>query len=179
MRISNVTSRTGDQGSSSLADGSRLPKGHLIFEVLGGLDELNSHLGLLLSRVEIEHELRPHLVQIQNHLFDLGGILALPGQTGNLSQNSLTLEAWIEEYNTKLPPLEEFILPGGNQAAATTHLARAVCRRAERHLWQLLEQQDYPKSTAIYLNRLSDLLFIFARTFNRLSNTPEPFWQRE
>ncbi|MDX8386169.1 MAG: cob(I)yrinic acid a,c-diamide adenosyltransferase [Gallionella sp.] len=178
MRLSKITTRTGDDGTTGLADGSRLGKEHARIAALGSLDELSSNLGVLLAE-DLPLEMRTLFLKIQNDLFDLGGALALPTQ-GIFLENKIT---WLDEqialYNTDLPPLREFILPGGTRAGALCHVARTVARRAERDLVGLSKAEPLPQHALQYLNRLSDLLFVLSRCINRQQDEPETFWQAE
>lgn len=175
-RLSNIVTRTGDDGTTGLADGTRLPKSHPRIAVIGSVDELNSHIGLLLSEA-LPQDVRDVLLQIQNDLFDLGGALASP--PAPLPPVGLTrLDTATAHYNTGLPPLKEFILPGGTRVAALCHVARTVARRAERDLALLANSDSIPENGLSYLNRLSDLLFVLSRVLNRAANQPEDCWQR-
>jgi len=176
MRLSKIVTRTGDGGTTGLADGSRLPKNHPRIATIGSVDELNSHLGVLLAEI-VPDAVRAELLLIQNDLFDLGGVLASSGapfDTRKLGR----LDAAIERYNTGLPPLKEFVLPGGSHAAAQCHVARAVTRRAERDYVQLMEKDAASQEGLHYLNRLSDLLFVLCRVLNLASGHTETLWQR-
>jgi cob(I)alamin adenosyltransferase len=177
-RITKVVTRTGDDGSTGLADGSRRAKSSLRIEAMGDVDELNSCLGLLLSQ-GCDQELAAPLRDVQNTLFDIGGELALPGAKRLDDGRVQHLEALIARHNQNLPPLREFILPGGNPAAAACHLARAVCRRAERRLFQLAESENLNPCSTTYLNRLSDLLFIMARVLTRRGGDGEIYWRKD
>ncbi len=161
-RITRVTTRTGDKGTSSLADGTRLAKADPRFEAIGTVDELNSVLGVLITHLTADAPLFDACRQVQQALFDLGANLATSGQTP--APLPETLEEEVERLNATLPPLTEFVLPGGTPAAAAAHVCRAVCRRAERTLWAL--QRDDAEPGARYLNRLSDLFFVIARVCN-------------
>lgn len=175
MRISKVTTRTGDDGTTSLADGTRLPKGHVRIDVIGEVDELNSQIGLLLTEIGPE-DLRAELLHLQNDLFDLGAALATPGapfDEGKLAR----LDASIERHNAGLPPLREFVLPGGCRAGALCHVARCVARRAERAYCRAMEPEPLPRAGLLYLNRLSDLLFVLSRVLNRAAGQAEACWQ--
>ena len=176
MRLSKITTRTGDDGTTGLADGSRLPKDHPRIAAIGSVDELNSHLGVLLAE-SLPDEVRKELLNIQNDLFDLGGMLATPGapfDTGKLAR----LDEAIMHYNTGLSPLKEFILPGGTRAAALCHVARSVARRAERDYFHLSQEETAPLEGLHYLNRLSDLLFVLSRELNRAAGQTETYWSR-
>lgn len=178
-RLSKIATRTGDDGTTGLGDGSRVSKDDARIAAIGDVDELNSCIGVLLCE-PMPSDVRDALTRIQNDLFDLGGELSIPGhsmiQTSHLAQ----LDAWLAEYNATLPPLKEFILPGGSRAAALAHVARTVCRRAERQIVML----GTTKGTAIneaprrYVNRLSDLLFVLARVLNRVDGGCDILWRR-
>ncbi len=174
-RLTKIYTRTGDGGSTGLADGSRVPKDHPRIEVLGCLDELNSIIGLIL--VQAEPDPPPQLARIQNRLFDLGAELATPGAERTQSEDVAYLEAALDGYNADLPPLREFILPGGGSAATFCHLARALCRRTERRLVALNRAEPLNPETLRYINRLSDLLFVLARVLARRDGGSEVFWQ--
>ncbi len=177
-RLSKITTRTGDGGTTGLADGSRLSKNHPRIALIGDLDELNSHLGVLRAQVLIE-DINAVLLDIQHHLFDIGGELALPGRCVIATNQLLVLDAAIATYNQQLPPLREFVLPGGNTAAAQAHVARSVCRRVERgFVGQLVELALNPVSVQ-YMNRLSDLLFVLARVLARENNGSEVMWRHQ
>ncbi len=178
-RLTKIYTRTGDQGTTGLGNGQRIAKSHRRVEAMGMVDELNSVIGLLLCE-EISGHIRDILQFVQHRLFDIGGELSIPGHTVITEQNIEQLEVWIDEMNDPLPPLKEFILPGGSKAAAVSHLARTVCRRAERSVIQLAEEQEglVQTDSIAYLNRLSDLLFVLSRQLNRERNVPDVFWQR-
>jgi len=178
-RLTKIYTRTGDQGTTGLGNGQRIAKSHRRVEAMGTVDELNSVIGLLLCE-EISGHIRDILQFVQHRLFDIGGELSIPGHTMITEQNIEQLEVWIDEMNDPLPPLKEFILPGGSKAAAVSHLARTVCRRAERSVIQLAEEQEGQVQThrIAYLNRLSDLLFVLSRQLNREQNVTDIFWQR-
>lgn len=175
-RLSHIVTRTGDAGSTGLADGRRVPKYDARIVTLGEVDELNSYLGLLLTET-LPEDLRELVTDIQNDLFDLGGELALPGHPQVHEAHVLRLDQAIAELNAGLPPLKEFVLPGGTRAAALAHVCRTVCRRAERSLVRLAERDTLSPYLGQYLNRLSDLLFVLARRLNRLAGQPEPTWR--
>lgn len=172
-RISRVTTKSGDAGNSSLADGTRLPKTHERFEAIGTIDELNSFVGLLIVNLKEQPAQADNAVfaqNIQQALFDLGGALAFPGSENFPSPTDL--EEAVAALNAELPPLTEFVLPGGTQGSALAHLCRTICRRAERCMWALPEDTN-PGAT--YLNRLSDYFFVLARTLNE--GTTEEQWR--
>lgn len=165
-RLSKITTRTGDDGTTGLADKSRVSKDHPRVEAIGDIDELNSQIGLLLTEM-LPKEMRDLLTQVQHHLFDLGGELAMPAFTGITQEKVLVLDDAIEKQNTSLPPLKEFVLPGGSRASSLAHVCRAVCRRAERRVVGLARNEEVSPLTVQYLNRLSDLLFVLARALNK------------
>jgi cob(I)alamin adenosyltransferase len=177
-RLTRITTRSGDKGESGLGDGSRHRKTEPHFHALGDIDELNCALGIVVACLAVDHPLRAHLIEIQSRLFDLGGAIALPRTDYSLAADVLVLDRLIAEYNQRLGPLANFILPGGTPSGAHAHLARAVCRRAERSLWELTAAcpNDYDESLTVFLNRLSDVLFVFARILNE--HTPELLWQQ-
>jgi len=165
-RLSRIVTRSGDAGQTGLADGRRLPKHAPRIHALGDVDELNAQLGLLLCE-PLPDDVRRVLTQVQHRLFDLGGELALPGQPVLADEAVAELDAALEAHNAALPPLKEFILPGGTRSAALAHVARTVARRAERTLVALHEAEPLRDAPRLYLNRLSDLLFVLARVLNR------------
>lgn len=178
MRLTKISTKTGDDGSTGLADGKRLGKEHARITSLGSVDELNSHIGVILAE-KLPPEIRTSLVKIQNDLFDLGGTLAQPEKEVFAKAKVAWLDEQVERNNADMPPLREFILPGGLRAGAQCHLARTVARRAERDLVQLSRDSRIPKQAIPYLNRLSDLLFVFARQINLQDGVAESFWQSE
>jgi len=178
MRLTKITTRTGDTGSTGLADGTRIGKEHSRIAALGSVDELNSQLGVLLAE-ELPSDIRAVLLQIQNDLFDLGGAYALPAQDIFAESKVAWLDEQIAHYNAGLPALREFILPGGSRAGALCHVVRTVARRAERDLVVLALGNSAPPQALPYLNRLSDLLFVLSRCINRTQAAPETFWRRD
>ena len=177
MRLSKITTRTGDDGTTGLADGSRLSKDSPRIEAIGAVDELNSQLGLLLTET-LPQSVRDGLATIQHDLFDLGGELALPQRPAITETQVLRLETLIGQFNADLPSLKEFILPGGCRAAALCHVVRTVCRRAESACVRLNHAEPLSPSLLHYLNRLSDLLFVLARVINRANEFNETLWQK-
>ncbi len=175
-RLSKIYTRTGDDGTTGLADGSRVPKDHARVEAYGTVDELNSVLGLLLTK-SLPPEVREPLTDIQHVLFDLGGELSVPGRQALDAARTARLETLLDKLNANLPPLKEFILPGGVEAAALCHLARTVCRRAERRTIALARAERVNPEAVRYLNRLSDLLFVMARYLNAKAGAPDALWQ--
>ena len=175
MRLTKITTRTGDDGTTGLSDGKRIRKDSARITVIGSVDELNSHLGVLLAE-PMQDDLQRELLQIQNDLFDLGGMLATPGAPFDAAKLA-RLDTSISRYNAELPQLREFILPGGTRSAALCHVARTEARRAERDLFHLMLNESIPNEGLQYLNRLSDLLFVLSRTLNRSANQGEQFWK--
>ena len=178
VRLTRIYTRGGDKGQTSLGDGSRVPKTDLRIAAYGTVDELNAQLGLVLA-AEVADEFRPWLEQVQNDLFDLGADLSVPlgGERERLRvtpEQTARLEGWCDEVNERLEPLKSFVLPGGGEVAARLHVARTVCRRAEREAVALAESQDVASEVLAYLNRLSDLLFILARAS---VSGEEPLWR--
>jgi len=174
-RLSKIATRTGDNGTTGLADGSRVDKHHPRIAAMGDVDELNSSIGLILIH-ELPEEIRTLLIDIQHRLFDIGGELSLPDQGFITKQAILKLDEALLKFNNELPPLKEFILPGGTPAAAHCHMARTICRRAERSVITLGDQAGFNANAVAYLNRLSDLLFVIARTLTHLARSDEPMW---
>ena len=177
-RLSKIVTKTGDNGTTGLGQGERVLKNHAQIEAIGSIDELNSYLGLLIAQLpsSAPAEIKPCLVQIQHALFNVGGELCMP-DLALITQNNITdLDTTLTALNETLPPLKEFILPGGNQTASTCHLARAVCRRAERRLVTLNQQKPLRAELLQYMNRLSDLLFIMARVLARQNGNSEVLW---
>ncbi|MGH8253355.1 MAG: cob(I)yrinic acid a,c-diamide adenosyltransferase [Steroidobacteraceae bacterium] len=177
-RLSKIVTRTGDDGSTGLADGSRVPKESARIEACGTVDELNSAIGVLLAQSGLPETMPAQLLEIQHDLFDLGGELAIPGSVVIQAKQVEALEALVEEWNADLPALREFVLPGGGAAAAHCHMARSICRRAERRCWTLSRDETLSPQALRYLNRLSDLLFILARVLARRANGSEVMWKR-
>lgn len=176
-RLSKIVTRTGDDGSTGLSSGERIAKDQPRVAAMGDVDELNSNIGLLLTET-LPDAVREALVGIQHDLFDLGGELSLPGHTLVSEAHLARIDELIERFNTDLPPLREFILPGGTRAAALAHVSRTVCRRAERTLVSLRQTEELQTLPAQYLNRLSDLLFVLARVLNRAGGGSDVHWQQ-
>jgi len=177
-RLTKIYTRTGDAGTTGLGDGSRTGKDGPRIAALGDIDETNSTVGLLLCE-ELSPDVRELLTGVQHDLFDLGGELSIPGAKLLAAGGPAHLEAAIDRYNAQLAPLKEFILPGGGRAAALAHLARTVCRRAERAVVALAQSENVSATARQYLNRLSDLLFVLARHLNRESGRGDVLWQRD
>lgn len=176
-RLSRIYTRTGDAGGTDLGDGARVAKDHPRVAAYGEVDELNSHLGLIAAE-PLPEELADLLATLQHDLFDLGAELVVPGHQALSEERIAFLEEGIDRFNEELGPLREFILPGGSRAGAQTHLARAVCRRAERAVYALSREEDVSGITLRYLNRLSDLLFVLGRAINRRTGADEVLWER-
>lgn len=177
-RLSRIVTRTGDTGTTGLGDGSRVAKDSARIEAIGTVDELNSTVGWLAALPGLPDAIGRLLLTIQHDLFDLGGELALPGHSTLTGQHIGHLEQAVEGFNATLPPLKEFILPGGNEATARCHIARSIARRAERRCWTLADSGDVNQLALVYLNRLSDLLFVLARVLARAAGGTEIHWNR-
>lgn len=175
-RLSTITTRTGDDGSTGLGDGSRVAKDCPRVRLLGDVDELNSQLGVLLCEV-LPDGVRAALVDTQHDLFDLGGEVAVPGHQAISETQVLRLESWLARMNAELPPLREFILPGGSRPAALAQVARAAARRAERQAVTVAREDILSPHLLHYLNRLSDVLFVLARHLNAHANVPDVLWR--
>jgi cob(I)alamin adenosyltransferase len=175
-RLSKIYTRTGDGGSTGLSTGERVEKDSLRIEAIGTVDELNSFLGAVLAQT-VPAPIRKCLNHIQHELFDLGGELSMPGNNLLKMAQIQQLEQWLDEFNAELPSLKEFILPGGSAAAADCHIARTVCRRAERRVVTLHRQTPVNEVAIAYLNRLSDLLFVIARQLARQNGGEEVLWR--
>lgn len=181
-RLSKIYTRTGDDGTTGLGDGSRTAKDSRRVEAYGTVDELNSVIGVVVAefaQAERGEELVSLLLDVQHHLFDLGGELCIPDSEMIGDEHIERLEAELDRLNESLPVLKEFILPGGSPAAAQAHLARTVCRRAERRVIALARHEPVNEPAIRYLNRLSDLLFVLARTAARASGAGEVLWNHE
>ena len=176
-RLSKIVTRTGDAGTTGLGDGSRTTKDSLRIDAIGEVDELNSCLGVLLCE-DLPENVRAALLDIQHDLFDLGGELCLPGMAVMKDAQVARLETLAEAFNADLPRLKEFILPGGTRAASVAHLARTVCRRAERSMVRLNTAEPLSEAARRYINRLSDLLFILGRSLNRAGGQGDVLWQK-
>jgi cob(I)alamin adenosyltransferase len=177
-RLSKITTRTGDAGETGLGDGARVAKDSARVAALGDIDELNSAIGLVLAE-EVPADVRALLEQVQHDLFDLGGELSIPGHSLLKDSQVEALEVQLDRWNGALPPLKEFILPGGSRAAAAAHLARTVCRRAERTLVALGRREPVGDLARRYLNRLSDLLFVAGRSLNRAAGGGDVQWKHK
>ncbi|HVN44902.1 MAG TPA: cob(I)yrinic acid a,c-diamide adenosyltransferase [Steroidobacteraceae bacterium] len=178
-RLSRIYTRTGDDGSTGLGDGSRVRKDSARVEAFGSVDELNSAIGVLLATPGVPPAVAASLTEVQHELFDLGGELCIPGHRIITAQQVERLERSLDEFNDALPPLKEFILPGGGPAAAACHMARTIARRAERRVWALSRAESVGPELPKYLNRLSDLLFVLARVLARHERGTEVLWRHE
>jgi cob(I)alamin adenosyltransferase len=176
-RLTRIYTRTGDDGTTGLGDGQRVPKDDLRIEAYGTLDELNSHIGTLIA-CGCGDDIAACLSEIQQTLFDIGGELCIPGHTVLEGDQAAWLESWLDHWNDALPPLKDFVLPGGNKPAALCHVARTVCRRAERLMVRLARSEQVNPFSLAYANRLSDLLFVVARLLARRDGG-EVLWQRD
>ena len=175
-RLTKIYTRTGDDGTTGLGDGTRVPKDHARVEAFGTVDELNSVLGLLSCEAPGD-DVRVALTRIQHTLFDLGGELCIPGRSVLAEAQVTELENLLDRLNADLAPLKEFVLPGGTRAAALCPLVRSVCRRAERRVYTLSRSEPVSPVSLKYLNRLSDLLFVVARAVNQASGAADVLWQ--
>ena len=175
-RLSVIATRTGDDGTTGLGDGSRLPKDAPRIAAMGDVDELNSVLGVLRAE-DLPADIDADLSAIQHDLFDLGAELCIPGHTAVLPTHVARLDERLAHYNAALTPLKEFVLPGGVRSAALAHVGRTVCRRAERAVISLAHAETVNPPARQYLNRLSDLLFVMARSLNAVQHRPDVYWQ--
>ncbi len=178
-RLSKIYTRTGDDGTTGLGDGTRVPKDGARVEAYGTVDELNSTVGVLLANAGLPEKVVSCLTEIQHELFDMGGELCIPGHTAIKAEQITRLETELDEFNDALPPLKEFILPGGGPAAAACHIARTVARRAERRVLTLSREETVSPEVLKYLNRLSDLLFVLARVLARHERGAEVLWRHD
>lgn len=177
-RLSKIYTRTGDSGTTGLGDGSRVNKDSLRVDAMGDVDELNAVIGILLTE-PLSDEVTEALTRIQHDLFDLGGEICIPGHAMVKPERITVLENTLDAWNDQLEPLKEFILPGGTRTAAYCHLARTVCRRAERQLARLSRTEEVTAISMQYLNRLSDLLFVLCRILNKHAGVSDVLWKNE
>jgi cob(I)alamin adenosyltransferase len=177
-RLTQIATRTGDNGTTGLGDNTRVSKDSLRVHAMGDVDELNSQIGVLLCE-EMAPDVRQLLVEIQQQLFNLGGELSIPGFELLKTEALLALDQALEQYNSQLPRLQEFILPAGNRAAAQAHVCRTVARRAERAVVALGAAEAVKETPRQYLNRLSDLMFVLARVLNRMNGGDDVYWKSE
>jgi len=177
-RLTAIATRTGDNGTTGLGNNQRVSKNSLRVHAMGEVDELNSHIGVLLCE-DLPQEVRDLLVEIQHQLFNLGGELSIPGFELLKAEALLVLDQALADHNEALPRLEEFILPAGTRAAALAHVCRTVARRAERHVVALGQEEALNETPRQYLNRLSDLMFVLARVLNRMNGGDDVYWKSE
>lgn len=177
-RLSQIATRTGDNGTTGLGDNKRVSKNSLRVHAMGEVDELNSHIGVLLCE-EMSADVRAVLVEIQHQLFNLGGELSIPGFELLKMDAVLALDEALAQYNEQLPRLQEFILPAGTRGAAQAHVCRTVARRAERAVVALGNEEAIKEAPRQYLNRLSDLMFVLARVLNRMNGGDDVYWKSE
>lgn len=177
-RLSKIYTRTGDDGTTGLGDGSRAPKDSLRVAAFGTVDELNSVIGMMRAE-QIPNDVDERLKRIQHELFDLGGELCVPDRAVIDADDVTRLERDLDRFNETLKPLKEFILPGGGRAGAVCHLARAVCRRVERDMVGLSREEPVNENSLKYVNRLSDFLFVTARVLSRESGAGEVLWEHQ
>ena len=178
-RLTKIYTKTGDDGTTGLGDGTRTNKDSLRVEAYGTIDEANSAIGLILSIKSLPPDVRGCLTEVQHDLFELGGELCIPGHMAITNSFVTRLEERLDFWNDDLPPLKDFILPGGGPAAAACHLARTIVRRAERKVSTLTREEDIRHEPLRYLNRLSDLLFVVARMLARHESGQEILWDRK
>ena len=178
-RLSKIYTRTGDDGTTGLGDGSRIAKDSVRVEAYGTVDEANSAIGVILAVESVSDDIQACLTEVQHDLFELGGELCIPGHSAVAKEYIERLESDLDGFNDNLPPLKDFILPGGGQAAAACHLARTIVRRAERRTNTLANSETVRPEVIQYLNRLSDLLFVIARVLSRIESGQEVLWNRE
>jgi len=177
-RLTKIYTRTGDQGKTGLADGSRVDKFHARIESLGNIDELNSIIGIVLTE-NIPDDKKLILERVQHDLFDIGGELSIPNHIVIDDKKVDFLESNLDEMNNELQPLKEFILPGGSKISSYCHLARTVCRRVERNLFELAQTDKVNEASLKYINRLSDMLFVLARFLNKINQLNDIFWKKD
>ena len=178
-RLSKIYTRTGDDGTTGLGDGTRVRKDDARVEAYGTADELNSAIGVLLAVPTLPADITTCLTELQHELFDLGGELCIPGHRAIKPEHVTRLEQSLDSFNDALPPLKEFILPGGGPGAAACHMARAIARRTERRVWTLAQTEQVAPEVTQYLNRLSDLLFVLARVLARHESGTEVLWRHD
>lgn len=177
-RLSKIATRTGDKGTTGLGDGTRIDKDALRVHAMGDVDELNSHIGALICE-DIPAAMKQELFSIQHDLFDMGGELCIPGYTMVTEAQVERLDALLAKYNADLPPLKDFILPGGSRAASMANVCRTVCRRAERAIVSVGKAEQINEAPRQYMNRLSDLLFVLSRVLNRFAGGSDVLWEKE
>ena len=178
-RLTKIFPRKGDDGSTATGSKERVPKYDIQIEVFGSLDELNASIGILTTEKELPVKIDAFLSEVQQNIFNLSGEIAAPEFSYIDAQHVLALENLINDLNTTLPPLKDFVIPGGNRAAAYCHQARAVCRKAERQLCKLADEKEINTESLKYINRLSDALFVVARILARQENEEETIWDHD
>jgi len=178
-RLTKIFTRKGDDGSTDLGNNKRVPKYDQQIEVFGSLDELSASIGILITSKDLPPRIVVFLTEVQQNIFNLSGEIAAPEFSNMDAANVLALENLINDLNATLPPLKDFVLPGSTRAAAHCHQARAICRRAERQLCKLAEEKEINRESLKYINRLSDALFVVARTLARQENQEETIWDHE
>jgi cob(I)alamin adenosyltransferase len=177
-RLSKIYTRTGDSGTTGLGDGSRVAKDSSRVNALGNVDELNAVIGILLTEA-VSDNIRTCLTEVQHDLFNMGGEICMPEYELIKTERITALENQLDAFNETLTPLKEFILPGGSRAAAYCHLARTVCRRAERTMHTLNNEEKLTEASLQYINRLSDLLFVLCRILNQDAGVSDVLWNNE
>ena len=177
-RLTQIATRTGDAGTTGLGNNQRVSKNSLRVHAMGEVDELNSHIGVLLCE-DMASDVRDVLVEIQHQLFNLGGELSIPGFELLKDEAVMALDEALERYNAQLPKLEEFILPAGSRGASLAHVCRTVARRAERAVVALVNEESIREAPRQYLNRLSDLMFVLSRVLNRMNGGDDVYWKSE
>jgi cob(I)alamin adenosyltransferase len=177
-RLSKIATRTGDNGTTGLGDGTRVGKDSLRVHAMGDVDELNSHIGVLMCE-DLPSVMKEEFKSIQHDLFDMGGELCIPGYTMITEAQVTRLDGLLAKYNADLPPLKDFILPGGSRAAAIAHVCRTVCRRAERAIVSVGNAETINDAPRQYMNRLSDLLFVISRVLNRYAGGSDVLWEKD
>jgi cob(I)alamin adenosyltransferase len=178
QRLTQISTRTGDNGTTGLGNNQRVSKNSLRVHAMGEVDELNSHIGVLLCE-DMPQEVREVLVEVQHQLFNLGGELSIPGFELLKAEAVAELDTALTTYNAQLPKLEEFILPAGTRGASLAHVCRTVARRAERATVALGNEESLNDTPKQYLNRLSDLMFVLARVLNRLNGGDDVYWKSQ
>jgi cob(I)alamin adenosyltransferase len=177
-RLTQIATRTGDEGTTGLGNNQRVSKNSLRVHAMGDVDELNSHIGVLLCE-DMPAKMRDLLVEVQHQLFNLGGELSIPGFELLKAEAVVVLDQALQDFNADLPRLQEFILPAGSRAASLAHVCRTVARRAERAVVALGNEEAIKEAPRQYLNRLSDLMFVLARVLNRMNGGDDVYWKSE
>ncbi len=175
-RLSKIYTKTGDQGTTALSDAKRLSKSNNIFSAIGDIDELNSNIGFLISKLN-DQAITEQLTSIQHILFNIGAELSFPEYAQTKPEHSVILENWLDEMNSHLAPLKEFILPGGSEISAITHICRSISRRAERSIVCVQISHKVSPDVLSYVNRLSDYFFVLARHLNKIAGNEDVYWK--